>query len=52
MDNDPAVIIGLVFVAAFIAVIVWAEIYTRRQRRRSPPGEVLAPPTGPSKRKQ
>lgn len=50
--TDPAVIVGLVGVAAFIGAVVWAELYTRWQRRRVRADESIAPATQPSKQQK
>lgn len=50
--TDPAVIVGLVGVAAFIGAVVWAELYTRRQRRRARAAQNVAPVARPSKQQK
>lgn len=54
MEADPGVIVGLLVLGGFLATIVWAELHTRRKRRRTPRDEprspLPAPPRSRSKR--
>jgi hypothetical protein len=60
MEMNAAVIVGLVSVTAFIGAIVWAEVHTRRQRRRGfgggdatvPPALASEPPASPARPKR